>query len=142
MGTSQEHGTALEHVRNKLSRLLHRHHHDRHSSQMKGGSSRSVSEAHSASSTDAAAMERMHSHLGSSTSQATTFPTSAQDYTLHEKIGKGSSSTVRLSCSTLIQVRLACAPQAPGTLSDLQSLHAGLQSHCQCHWTGTSSEEG
>ncbi|CAL5223814.1 g6385 [Coccomyxa viridis] len=39
-------------------------------------------------------MARMHSHLGSSTSEATTFPTSAQDYTLHEKIGKGSSSTV------------------------------------------------
>ena len=119
MGTSQEHGTPLEHVRNTLSRLLHRHHHDRNSSQMRRGSSRSDSDAHSASSGDAAAMARMHSHLGSSTSEATTFPTSAQDYTIHEKIGKGSSSTVRMSCSNIIRVLPAHAPQVIHTLSDL-----------------------
>ncbi len=84
----------------------------------------------------------MQSHLGSSTSQATTFPTSAQDYTLHEKVGKGSSSTVGASCSSPIKLMLACAPQATGTLSDLAPLHAGVQSHCQCYWTGDSSEEG
>ena len=119
MGTSQEDGTVLEHVRNKLSKLLHCYHPERQSSQVKEGSSRAESEAHSASSTDAAAMDRMHSHLGTSTSQATTFPTSAQEYTLHEKIGKGSSSTVRVSCSNLIEVMVAYAPQAPGPSSDL-----------------------
>lgn len=48
-------------------------------------------------------MERMQTNLRASTSQATTYPTSAAEYTLHERVGKGSSSTVRaqseLSCN-------------------------------------------
>ncbi len=63
-------------------------------------SSQQASETRGASSADEAAMERMHSHLSSSTSETTTFPNSAQDYTLHEKVGKGSSSTVRVAISS------------------------------------------
>ena len=95
MEGSEEGKSPLEHVRHRLGRLLHGpHHHD--STHKSTDSLQKCTEDDRLASLDDSSVDRMHSHLKASTSEATAFPTTAGEYTLHEKVGKGSSSTVRI----------------------------------------------
>ena len=96
MEASEEGKSPLEHVRHRLGRLLHGHHHH-HSTHNSTESLQKCTEDDRLASSGDSSVDRLHSHLNASTSEAAPFPTTAGGYTLHEKVGKGSSSTVR-SC--------------------------------------------
>ena len=90
----EEGRSPLDHVRHRLGRLLHGHHHH-HNTHSSTESLQKGTEDDRLPSLGDSSVDRLHSHLKASTSEATLFPTTAEGYTLHEKVGKGSSSTVR-----------------------------------------------
>ena len=112
MEGTEEGKSPLEHVRHRLGRLFHGHHHH-HSTNNSNESHQYYTAEDSLAPLDNTSVERLHSHLKASTSEATPFPTTAGGYTLHERVGKGSSSTVRLRpcrryCKVLGDICPAC----------------------------------